>query len=108
MDIIFEIIVPLLIIGGAGYILCWAAKEAMNDHGSEKTKRKTGNNDSGDTLFSILFIFMGVAFIIIGLSGHPQVDLVPLLVMGAGLISLGIFIIVTDEHIDNRLKKEVK
>ena len=99
-------LVPLLIIGITGYILCWAAKEAMKSSRNEKTKRKTGNNDPGDTLPSIILIFSGIAFIIIGLSGHPQVELVPLLIIGIGFILLGILLIIPDKCLDTWFKKD--
>ena len=50
--------------------------------------------DLFDTFFSIIMIIMGIAFIIIGLSGDSRVDLVPTLVIGVGLIFLGIISII--------------
>ena len=95
MNIIFEIIIMSAIFAGVGYGLCWCVKEAMRDIRSEKTKGKSCNSKLGNTfnrIFSIIFIFMGIAFIIIGLFGE-----VPFLVMGVGLISLGILIIIGDK-----------
>jgi len=55
----------------------------------------------GDAFFSLIFIFMGIACIIIGLFG-----VVPFLVIGVGLILLCILIIIPHEYIDNCFKKD--